>query len=222
MTQDLIFLGFTLATIGFLIAASRYYKKVNLKSILGLFSFGMIISVPFVLIEHLHLHLNLLYVILAFIFIELGILYFEHRVHYFHELIHHNVKELRIASFVLIGLGFTYSEIGSTILSSSGDIAELIHTIPFKTTYALLMHTVFASAASLVLIGRALINGFMGAFFRMIGHYIRIGIISVSHFLYVFSIEHNLMPLIGLFLITGVICFFLIKRQLDLKPESID
>jgi hypothetical protein len=222
MTQDLIFLGFTLATFIFLVAASRYYKKVDLKSIFGLFTFGMIIAVPFVLIEHLHLNLSLLYVIAAFIFIELGILYFEHRVHYFHELIHHNVKEMRIASFVLIGLGFTYTEIGLTILSSSGDIIELVNTIPFKTTYALLMHTVFASAASLVLIGRVLLDGVLGTVLRMIGHYIRIGIISISHFLYVFSIENNLLPLIGGVLAIGILCFFLIKKRLDLKPESIE
>ena len=219
--QNLTFAGFTALALLVLIATAHFYKKVDFKSVLGLFGFGAIISIPFVLIEHSGLHLSYLYVIAAFLFIELGILFFEKHVGYFHELIHHNVRELRIASFLLIGLGFTYSEIGFTILESH-DMVEIINTIPFKTTYALLMHTVFASAASLVQVGGLIAEGLEATLFRVVNYYVRIGIISVSHFLYVFSIEHNLMLLIGALLVAGISAFFYIKRQLDLKPEAIE
>ncbi len=223
MTQNLIFAGFTALALMALVATAYFYKKVDFKSVLGLFGFGALISVPFVLIEHSGLHMSYLYVIAAFVFIELGILFFEKHVSYFHELIHHNVRELRIASFLLIGLGFTYAEIGFTILDNS-DTVELLSTIPFKTTYALLMHTVFASAASLIQVGELglLAEGIEATLFRVINYYSRIGIISVSHYLYVFSIEHNLMLLIGGLLLAGIGAFFYIKRQLDLKPEAIE
>lgn len=221
MTSNLFFAGFSLLTLITLITTAYFYKKVGLKVILGLFIFGILISMPFVLIEHLGVNLNILYVIAAFLFIELGILFFEHHVKYFHDLIHHNVKELRIASFLLIALGFTYSEIGSTILQSH-DMIELLNTIPFKTTYALLMHTVFASAASLVQVGKLIAEGLHTTFMKAATYYIRIGIISISHFVYVFSIEHNLMYLIAALLAVGITAFFYIKRRIDLKPEAIE
>lgn len=221
MTPNIFFAGFTLLTLSALVATDRLYKKVELKAILGLFAFGILISVPFILIEHIGLSMSFLYVIAAFLFIELGILFFEHHIKYFHDLIHHNVKELRIASFLLIGLGFTYAEIGYSILHST-DINALMHTIPFKTTYALLMHTVFASAASLVQVGALVTEGLHAAIMRFATYYIRIGIISISHFFYVFSIENKLMPLIGLLLAIGIGYFFYIKRQIDLKPEAIE
>jgi len=221
MTPNLFFIGFSLLALTALIATARFYRKVELKAIMGLFAFGILISTPFILIEHFGVNLNLLYVIAAFLFIELGILLFEHHVKYFHDLIHHNVKELRIASFLLIGFGFTYSEIGFTILGSN-DMTELLSTIPFKTTYALLMHTVFASAASLVQVGKLVVGGLHATIMRFATYYIRIGIIGVSHFVYMFSIENNLMFLIGALLIVGIASFFFMKRQIDLKPEAIE
>jgi len=221
MTQNLLFVGFSLLTLISLIITAHLHKKVGLKPVLGLFAFGILISVPFILIEHYGLNLSYLYVIAAFLIIELGILFFEHHIGYFHKLIHHNVKELRITSFIIIGLGFTYSEIGFTILNSQ-DMVELLATIPFKTTYALLMHTVFASAASLVQVGQLFGEGLLATGLKMITYYIRIGIISLSHFLYVFSIEHNLMLLIGALLMVGIGVFFYIKHKLDLKPETIE
>lgn len=220
MTQNLLFAGFSILVLMALIATAHFHKKVGFKSVLGLFAFGILISVPFVLIEHIGIHLSYLYVLAAFVLIELGTLFFEHHVSYFHELIHHNIKELRIASFLLIGLGFTYSEIGFTILESH-DMVEILNTIPFKTTYALLMHTVFASAASLVQVGE-LLEGLSATILRATTYYVRIGIISISHFLYVYSIEHNLMMLIGMLLMVGIAAFFYIKRQIDLKPEAIE
>lgn len=221
MTQNLFFAGFSALALLALVLTAHFYKKVDFRSVLGLFAFGVLISVPFILIEHVGFHLNYLYVVGAFLFIEAGILFFEKNVSYFHELIHHNVKELRIASFLLIGLGFTYSEIGSTILQSH-DMVEIINTIPFKTTYALLMHTVFASAASLVQVGELIAEGLRAHAVRISNYAIRIGIISVSHFLYVFSIERRLMMLIGMLLLVGIPTFFYIKRQLDLKSEAIE
>ncbi|MBN2307045.1 hypothetical protein JXD20_03610 [Candidatus Peregrinibacteria bacterium] len=221
MTPNTLLIGFSLLALVTLIVTSHFYRKVGFKSILGLFAFGILIATPFILIEHFGINLNLLYVVAAFLFIELGILFFEHHVKYFHDLIHHNIKELRIASFLLIGFGFTYAEIGFAIFESS-DMMELLNTIPFKTTYALLMHTVFASAASLVQVGRLVAEGLHTTIMRFATYYIRIGIISVSHFAYVFSVENHLMFLIGALLIVGITAFFYIKRKIDLKPEAIE
>jgi len=221
MTQFFLFTSFSILTLTSLIVFASLHKKVGFKSVLGLFVFGILISIPFAIIEQFGIHANYIYVIAAFIFIELGILFFEHHVNYFHKLIHHNIKELRIASFILIGLGFTYSEVGLTILHSSGDMVELINTIPFKTTYAILMHTVFASAASLVQVGNLMSKGIIATIIKSATYYIRIAIISISHFLYIFSIEHNLMLLIGILLIVGISVFFYIKHKFDLKLEEI-
>lgn len=220
MMSNLFFAGFSLLVLIALIGTAHFYKKAGLKAILGLFGFGVLISVPFVAIEHFGGHLNYLHVIAAFLLFELVILFFEHHVRYLHQLVHRNIKELRIASFLLIGLGFTYSEIGFTILHTS-DTIELLNTIPFKATYALLMHTVFASAASAIQLGQVIAGFFHATILKTATYYIQIGVISVSHFLYVFSIEHNMMLLIGLLLLLGVTCFFYIKKQLDLKPEAI-
>lgn len=220
MTQNLLFAGFSAITLITLLTVAHLYKKVSLSSVIGLFAFGALIASPFVLIEHMHL--SHFYVIVAFLLIELIILFSERHIGYFHELIHHNIRTLRIASFLLIGFGFTYAEIGFSILQSTGDIIEFINTIPFKTTYALLMHTVFASAASLVQVGELLGEGLIVAAMRALTYYIRIGIISVSHYLYVFSLEHNLMLMIALILALGITTFFYIKHKLDIKPEAIE
>lgn len=221
MTQQVLLTGFTLLALIALAATVRYHPKVGFKSVFGLFGFGILIAIPFILIEHFGVNLNFIYVLAAFLLIELGILFFEHHIGYFHKLVHHNIRELRIVSFILIGLGFTYAEIGFTILHTS-DVVELYNTLPFKTTYAILMHTVFASAASLVQVGQFLAEGVLATIIRSANYYIRITIISLSHYLYVFSIEHNLMILIGLMLILGIGTFFYIKHKLDLKPEVIE
>jgi hypothetical protein len=220
MISNLFFAGFSILVLISLLLTAHFHKKAGYKSILGLFGFGVLISVPFILIEHFGIHFSYWLIIVAFLLIELGILFFEHHIRYLHELIHRNIKELRIASFILIGLGFTYSEIGFTILHTS-DTVELLNTIPFKATYALLMHTVFASAASVIRIGDFVASLFHLSILKSVTYYIKIGIISVSHFLYVFSVAQNLMLLIGLLLIVGVISFLYIKTKLELKPEAI-
>jgi len=221
MTQYYIIAGFTALALTALAITAFLHKKAGFKVVLGLFLFGMLMSVPFIMMEFTTGYLDYYYIAAAFILIELAVLFFERHVHFFHELIHRNIKELRIISFLLIGFGFTYAEISLSILHSSGDMTELINTLPFKTTYAVLMHTVFASAASLVKIGGELVGDLLVAFVRAIVYYVRIAIISVSHYLYVFSVEHNMMPLIAAILAVGLISFFYIQNRLDTKPESI-
>ena len=220
MTQTLLFLSFSGLALLALIAAD-YFKKVNFKSLVSLFLFGMLMSIPFIMVEHMGSHLKYYFVILAFIAIELGILFSEHRVKYFHELIHHNIKELRFFSFILIGLGFTYSEISSTILNSHGPMNELMSILPFKTAYALLTHTVLTSAASLIHVGNMFAETIYETVFKLVSYYSRIVFISLSHFLYVFSIEHNLMLLVSALLVGCTVAFFYLKKEVDTKPELI-
>ena len=221
MTQLLLFLGFSLIATGALFGV-KLNKKIKFNIMMGLFLFGILLSVPFILVEHLAFGVKFYLVMLAFVAIEALLILMERRVKFFHDLIHHNVKDLRIISFILIGLGFTYSEISVSILGGSDNMTELINTIPFKTTYALLMHTVFAYAASLIQVGEALVESVIGTLIKMVTYYIRIGIISVSHFLYIFSIEHNLMFLISIMLAVGIGAFFYIKKHLDTKLIYID
>ncbi|MBU1613585.1 hypothetical protein KKC87_04125 [Patescibacteria group bacterium] len=159
--------------------------------------------------------------IFAFIAIELALIVLEHRVKFFHDLIHHNVKDLRILSFLIIGLGFTYSEISFTILHYHGSLDALVGILPFKTMYALMAHTVLTSAASLVHIGNLFSETIYETIIKLVSYYSRIVLISVSHFLYVFSIEHNFFLLIGALLGTGLLSFFYLKKQIDINPEAI-
>lgn len=219
MTQTLLFLAFSGLALIALIAAD-YFKKVNFKSLIGLFLFGILISIPFVMVEHLGSHMKYYFVILAFIAIELSLLFFEHKIKYFHDLIHHNIKHLRILSFIIIGLGFTYSEISFTILHYHGSLDSLISILPFKTLYALMAHTVLTSAASLVPIGTMFSETIFETIIKLVSYYTRIVMISISHFLYVFSIEHNFTLLIAGLLSTGLLSFFYMKKQIDANPEA--
>jgi len=214
MSQLMLFLGFSLIVMIALIA-TEWTKKISFKPLAGLFLFGVLISLPFVLVEHVGTHLKYYFVILAFIAIELGVLFCENQVKYFHELIHHNIKSLRIISFLIIGLGFTYSEISFSILSSQSSTAEMLNTLPLKSAYALLMHTVLTSAASLVHIGNLFAETVFETIFKFVSYYLRITVISVSHFLYVFSVEHQLANLVLLLLAGSLIAFYYIKRSVD-------
>jgi len=220
MTQTLLFLSFSALALLALIAAD-YFKKVSFRSLVGLFLFGILISIPFIMVEYLGSHMKYYFVIFAFIAIELALIVLEHRVKFFHDLIHHNVKDLRILSFLIIGLGFTYSEISFTILHYHGSLDALVGILPFKTMYALMAHTVLTSAASLVHIGNLFSETIYETIIKLVSYYSRIVLISVSHFLYVFSIEHNFFLLIGALLGTGLLSFFYLKKQIDINPEAI-
>lgn len=219
MTQTLLFLIFSGLALIALIAAD-YYQKVSFKSLIGLFLFGILISIPFIIVEYFGSHMKYYFVILAFIAIELSLLFFEHKIKYFHDLIHHNIKHLRILSFLIIGLGFTYSELSFTILHYHGSMDTLIGILPFKTLYALMAHTVLTSAASLVHIGNLFSETIFETIIKLVSYYSRIVIISVSHFLYVFSIEHNFMLLIAGLLGTGLLSFFYLKKKIDISTEA--
>jgi len=220
MTQTFLFLIFSAIVLTALVAVD-YFKKVSFRSLIGLFLFGILISIPFIMVEYLGGHMKYYLVIFAFIAIELGILFSEHRVKYFHDLIHHNIKNLRFLSFILIGLGFTYSEISFTILEHHGSIEELVSLLPFKTLYALMAHTVLTSAASLIHVGNLFAESIYETIIKLVSYYSRIVMISVSHFLYVFSIEHNFMLLIGGLLGASLLSFVYLKKQIDARPELV-
>ena len=221
MIQLLLFLGFSLVLM-FVLFLTEWNKKIEFKSLAGLFLFGILMSIPFVLIEYLGFTLKYYLVILAFIAVELGVLYCEHKVKYLHDLIHHIIKDFRIISFFVIGIGFTYSEIAFLIFNSQGPVMEIVKNIPIKMVYALLMHTVFTSATSLANIGGAIAESFYETVFKFISYYLRITIIGVSHFLYVLSIENHLFYLMAFILTGGIFSFFYFKNRLDNKKYSLD
>ena len=217
MAQTLLFLAFSLVAVAALILVSVANRNTSFRNMLGLFLFGGLISLPFVMIEHLGLHMKFYIVILTFIAIELAVLYFENRIQYFHHLIQHNIKDMRIVSFFLIGLGFTYSEIVFTIFSYHGPIAELVGIIPLKTVYSLLIHTVLTSIATLVSVGNLFAETVYETVFKLIAYYLRITVIGVSHYLYSFSLEHNIIYLMVIVLTGGTLAFFYTKKKLDSK-----
>ena len=220
MIQTLLYLSFSAIALTGLVIAT-YFKKVNFKSMVGLFLFGVILSIPFIMVEYMGGQLKYYLVILTFIAIELAILGLEKKIKYLHDLVHHNVKELRITSFILIGLGFTYSEISFTILHSHGPINELIHILPFKITYSLLAHTVLASAASLINVGNFFSESIFETIFKLVSYYTRIAVISLSHYLYLFSIQNNLLLLITGVLVASLVAFFYFKKHLDKKHLAL-
>ena len=194
-----------------------HYKKIDSKTALGLFVFGMLISIPFLMVEYMGHHLKYYLVILVFIAIELGIVLLEKKVKYFHDLLHCNIKRLRIMSFLIVGLGFTYSEISFTLLSQSQEIGEIAHLLPLKVSYSLLAHTVLASAASLVRVSSFFAETIYETILKVLSYYGRIALISLSHYLYIFSMERNLIILIVGMLALSTVTFFYLKDHLDAK-----
>jgi len=221
MSQVLLFLGFSLLLTGILIL-TEWHKHVPFKTLMGLFLFGVLISTPFIFVELLEDHLKYYIVILAFIAIEFTILFCEHRVKTFHDLLHHNVKDLRILSFFLIGIGFTYSEVAFTIFHTHIGALELLKSLPLKTTYAMLIHTVLTSAASLASFGSVLAETILETIFKVVSYYLRITVVCVSHYLYLISIKHHLTLLITVLSIICILAFFLIKKKLDHLHQRVE
>jgi len=221
MFQPLLFLAFTLLC-GLTLLGIHQIQKVSYKSLISLFLFGILISIPFLLIEYLHLQLKFYIVVLVFICIELAILFLEEKVKYFHHLIHHNIKHLRLVSFFLIGLGFTYSEISFSIFSTIQNWGDTLSILPFKTVYSLLMHTLFASAVSLINVGNLFAETIYETVFKLGGYYVRIALISLSHYLYTLSLSYNFIYLMIAFLCLGILAFFYIKKKLDARlPDKL-
>lgn len=218
----LLFLGLSLLAFG-LIAGVAKIKGIALKTVSHLFLFGMALSIPFIMVEHMVFNLKFYLVILAFIAIELAVLFFEKHVKTFHNLIHHNVKEWRIASFVLIGIGFTYAEISAGILHHTGDLRELLTTVPLKAVFGVFIHTVLTSLGSLIHVGTLLAEGILETVFRFISYYLRIALISISHYVYALLAEHEFSLYILPFITFNLVLFFWAKDYLDkrrgLLPE---
>lgn len=220
MIQTLLFLTFSGFALVALVAADCL-GKVSFKSLIGLFLFGVLTSTPFIMVEFLGNHMKYYFIIIAFILIELSILFLEHHIKYFHDLLHHNIKDLRYFSFFLIGLGFTYSEISFTILGHEGTVLALLGILPFKVLYALTIHTLLTAASSLIHIGNLFAETIYETVIKLASYYSRIILISVSHYLYVFSIEHNFKLLIAVIFGASLLTFHYLKRQADLNPTAI-
>ena len=126
MMHNLLFIALSLLVLGILQFIKSRKKHIKLGTIIGLFLFGILLSIPFVLMEYLAFNIKYYLVILAFIGIELIIITLEHKWEYLHNLIHHNIKELRLLSFFIVSLGFTFSELSFHIMHSAQPIGELL------------------------------------------------------------------------------------------------
>ena len=195
------------------------FKKKHIKpgTLISLFLFGMTLSIPFVLIEHLALNLKYYIVILAFIAIELIIVSVEHKWEYLHNLMHHNIKELRVLSFFIVSLGFTYLELSFYVLNNAHNIGEVLITLPLKAVFALFIHTVLTSSAAVLTATESIVEHI----FMFLLYYIRLVFISVSHYLYVFFHDNRLSWLLIPFLGYNLYLLFKHKRYLDRKGEVL-
>ncbi len=214
-----LFLGITLA-LTVLVLFAQWTKKATFQESIGLVLFGMALSLPFILLENTVFHVKYYFVIMAFIAIELVVLYLEHHVKYLHDLVHHNIKHLRLMSFFLIGIGFTYSELAFYLFSTHDGAEEILRLLPFKTVFALFMHTVLASAASLTTLAKSMTKNIYESVLRFSSYYLRIALISVSHYLYVFFTEHNVTLLLVPFIGMNVYGFMKYKKYLDTRLAS--
>ncbi len=217
MIHLLLFLGLSFFAMSILILIQIRNKKIKPSALLGLFLFGVVLSIPFILVEHLSLHLKYYFVILAFIGIELIVVSLEHKWKYLHNLIHHNIKTLRILSFFVVGLGFTYSELSFYVLNSTHSIGELIATIPIKCIFALFIHTVLTSSASLITATESMLEHI----FLFFLYYLKLVFISVSHYLYVFFSEHKATYLLIPFIVLNIFLLLRHKKYLDHEAKVL-
>lgn len=209
----LLFIGLSLLVLGLLTIIQSRRKRIKPGTILSLFLFGILLSIPFVLIEHLAFNIKYYLVVLAFIAIELIIVTVEHKWEYLHKLIHNNIKELRLLSFFIVSIGFTYSELSFHILNSTHSLWELIASLPLKAVFALLIHTVLTSSAAVLTTTESIVEHF----FLFLLYYVRLIFISISHYLYVFFTEHKATYLIIPFLAYNIYLLLKHKRYLDKK-----
>ncbi len=217
MTYNLLFVSLSLLVFGLLKFIQMKRKRIKSGTILSLFLFGILLSIPFVLIEHLAFNIKYYLVILAFIAIELIIVTIEHKWEYLHKLIHNNIKELRLLSFFIVSIGFTYSELSFHILNSTHSLWELLASLPLKAVFALLIHTVLTSSAAVLTTTESIVEHF----FLFLLYYLRLIFISISHFLYVFFSEHKVAYLLIPFLGYNIYLLFKHKRYLDRKGKVL-
>lgn len=215
--HSLLFVSLSLLVLGVLTFIQKRKKRIKLGTIMSLFLFGILLSIPFVLIEFLTFNIKYYLVILAFMAIELIIITVEHKWEYLHNLIHHNIKELRILSFFIVSLGFTYSELSFYIMHSTQTFSELIVTLPFKAMFALFIHTVLTSSAAVLTATESIVEHVI----LFIFFYLRLVFISISHYLYIFFTDHKLSFLLIPFLGYNIYLLLKHKKYLDKKGEVL-
>ncbi|MFH0821051.1 MAG: hypothetical protein V1908_04725 [Candidatus Peregrinibacteria bacterium] len=219
MLQMLLFIGLTVFIVSGISALARV-KKVHMGTLLGLFALGMAFSTPFLLVEHWGEHFKFYVVIIAFLTIEFSLLVLEHHVKFLHDLIHHNVRHLRIVSFIVIGVGFTYTEVAYALLNHVAGEGGLATQLIFRTTFGVFIHTVLTSLSSLSSAGAALAENALEEVFRFLNYYGRIAFLSFAHYLYIFFSEKNSLFILP-FITFNLVCFFWAKRYLDKKRGAL-
>lgn len=217
MLHTLLFVSLSLLVLGLVKFIQKRNRKIKSGTIVALFLFGILLSIPFVLIEHLAFNIKYYLVILAFIGVELIVVTVEHKWEYLHNLIHHNIKELRLLSFFLVSIGFTYSELSFHILNSSHGTLELLISLPLKAVFALFIHTILTSSAALLTATESLVEHVCMFFL----YYLRLIFISISHYLYVFFEDHKATYILIPFLAYNVYLLLKHKKYLDRKGKVL-
>lgn len=218
MLHFLLFMGLSLIIFGLLSVIYNRKRNIKFSTVLSLFFFGIMLAIPFILLEHLSFNIRSYVILMAFIAIELLVISIEHKWEYLHNLLHHNIKELRLLSFFIVSLGFTYSELSVYILSNTETIGHLLVALPIKAVFAMFIHTVLTSSAALLTATESIVEHVLMFFL----YYIRLILISISHFLYVFFTKNELaVYLLIPFLTYNIYLLFKHKKYLDKKGEVL-
>jgi len=215
--HNLLFVSLSLLVLSLIKFIQKRNRKIKSGTIVALFLFGIVLSIPFVLIEHLAFNLTNYLVVLAFIGIELIVVTVEHKWEYLHNLIHHNIEELRLLSFFLVSVGFTYSELSFHILNSSSGVWELLMSLPLKAVFALFIHTVLTSSAAVLTATESIVEHV----FMFLIYYFRLALISISHYLYVLFQDHKATWLLLPFLAYNIYLLLKHKKYLDRKGQVL-
>jgi|GEM_PF-1736779 len=210
----LLIIGLSLFLTSGVLGVSKL-KKIPFVTLISLLGFGIALSIPFLLQEHWGTEVKFYWVLAAFIAVELSILFFEKHVRFFHDLVHHNIRELRILSFILMGVGFTVSEVGVTIGTHTGGIGTLLPLLPLKIMFGIFIHTVLTSLSSLMHVGALFTESALEAVFRFLNYYLRIALLSISHTLYIAFTDYHFSLYVLPFIALNLVFFFSIKNHLD-------
>lgn len=215
MAELSLFLGLSFLALILLMGIQIRHSKLKPGLIYGLFAFGVWLSTPFIIVEHMGEHLKYYIMVLAFMLIEMTAVAVEHRWKYLHHLIHHNVKRLRILSYLMIGAGFAYSELTFYVLTTHDPLRIVLASLPFKALFAVFTHTVLTSSTAVINATESALEHAM----LFLLNYLRLVFISVSHYLYLFITESRLAVWLIPFVIVNILLFFRHKKYLEDKVE---
>lgn len=172
----LLFAGIlSILFIGLMVSA-RLKKKRPLKPMVFQFSYGMLLAIPFITIELLSGHIRPI-LLFPIVFLEFLALFCEEHIAFLDHSIKRSLAHLGLLSYIIIGLGFTYTELLFFIFHTE-EVGDVMAYGPFKMIFAIAVHTSLFLSVGVAALGHKIWN--------IVKYYLDIAHIGFSHFLYLF------------------------------------